>query len=101
VEDRKQTVTVNIFGEEYPIRGEADTEYIMQVASYLDGKMREVAEKNSNKSPAKVAILAALNITDELFQVRRAASVEVKKLEDRTQTILDWLDSKLPSESMR
>lgn len=101
MEDRKQTVTVNIFGEEYPIRGEADTEYIMQVASYLDGKMREVAEKNSNKSPAKVAILAALNITDELFQVRRAASVEVKKLEDRTQTILDWLDSKLPSESMR
>lgn len=101
VEDKKQTVTVNIFGEDYPIRGEANSEYIMQVASYLDAKMREVAEKNSNKSPAKVAILAALNITDELFQARSAASVEVKKFEDRTKVILDWLETKLPNESIR
>jgi cell division protein ZapA len=101
MEDKKQTVTVAIFGENYPIRGEADTEYIMQVASYLDNKMREVAEKNSNKSPAKVAILAALNITDELFQARQAASVEVKEFEEKTQTILHWLEGKLPSEQLR
>ena len=101
MEDRKQTVTVNIFGESYPIRGEADSGYIMEVASYLDSKMREVAEKNSNKSPAKVAILAALNITDELFRARQASSTEVKKFEEKTQVILDWLESKLPSPSVR
>jgi cell division protein ZapA len=101
MEDKKQTVTVAIYGENYPIRGEADTEYIRQVASYLDCKMREVAEANSNKSPAKVAILAALNITDELFQARQAASVEVKELEEKTQTILQWLEGRLPSEQLR
>ncbi len=101
MEDKKQTVTVSIFGEDYPIRGAAGQDYILQVASYLDNKMREVAEKNSNKSPAKVAILAALNITDELFQARQAASVEVKEFEEKTQTILQWLEEKLPIEQRR
>jgi cell division protein ZapA len=96
MEDRRQTVTVNIFGESYPIRGEADSGYILQVASYLDNKMKEVAERNSNKSPAKVAILAALNITDELFRAKQAAVEESVKLEQQAKTILDWLDSKLP-----
>lgn len=99
MEDKKQTVTVNIFGEEYPIRGDADPDYIVSVASYLDDKMREVAERNANKSPTKVAILAALNITDELFQARKATSREIKDLEEKTQTIIDWLDSRLPEES--
>jgi cell division protein ZapA len=99
MDDKKQTVTVSIFGEDYPIRGEGDTEYIESVASYLDDKMREVAERNANKSPTKVAILAALNITDELFQARNATSKEIRNLEEETQTIIDWLDSRLPEES--
>ena len=98
MEDKRQTVTVTIYGEDYPIRGEADSEYITQVASYLDAKMREVAQRNGNKSPSKVAILAALNITDELFKARRASSAEVKNIEDKAQTILEWLEAKLPNE---
>ncbi len=98
MEDKKQTVTVNIYGEDYPIRGDADSDYIIQVASYLDAKMREVAQRNGNKSPSKVAILAALNITDELFRARNASSTEVKNIEEKTQTILEWLETKLPSQ---
>lgn len=99
MENKRQTVTVNIYGEDYPIRGDGDSEYILSVASYLDSKMREVSERNTNKSPTKVAILAALNITDELFQARRATSKEIKNLEEKTKTIIDWLDSRLPEES--
>ncbi|MCK4857414.1 MAG: cell division protein ZapA [candidate division Zixibacteria bacterium] len=100
MEDKKQTVTVNIFGEEYPIKGNADSEYILKVASYLDGKMREISERNANKSPTKIAILAALNITDELFQAQSVTSREIKDLEEKTKTLIDWLDEKLPEESM-
>ena len=101
MEDKKQTVTVNIYGEDYPIRGDADSEYILQVASYLDAKMREVALRSGNKSPSKVAILAAMNITDELFRARNASSAEVKTIEEKTQTTLEWLEAKLPSEPAR
>jgi cell division protein ZapA len=100
MEDRKQTVTVNIYGEDYPIRGDANSDYILKVATYLDNKMREVADRNANKSPTKVAILAALNITDELFRARQDTSREIQSLEEKTQTIIEWLDSKLPEETV-
>ncbi len=64
------SVKVNIYGTEYPVKGEAEAGYIEEVARYVDGKMKEVADSLSVKSTTKVAILAALNITDELFTLR-------------------------------
>ena len=61
---------VNIYGTEYPIRGDVDIEYIRRVAEYVDRKMREVDQNTTAKSSLKVAILAALNIADELFRER-------------------------------
>ncbi|HDP98908.1 MAG TPA: cell division protein ZapA [bacterium] len=61
---------VNIYGTEYPIKGSTDTEYIKKVAKYVDHKMREVDTGLTVDSSLKVAILAALNITDELFRER-------------------------------
>lgn len=64
---------INIYGTEYPIKGDAETnsDYIKQVADYVDRKMREIDESTQSKSSLKVAILAALNITDELFRERQ------------------------------
>ncbi len=65
---------INIYGTEYPIKSDAetDTEYIRRVADYVDQKMREIEQNTQAKSSLKVAILAALNITDELFQERES-----------------------------
>jgi cell division protein ZapA len=43
---------------------------VKEIAQYIDEKMREIDKNQSIKSTAKVAILAALNITEELFQER-------------------------------
>ncbi|MBN1433623.1 cell division protein ZapA [Candidatus Fermentibacterales bacterium] len=61
-------VRVNIYGREYAIRGEGDGNYIADIAHYVDMKMREMTDNMAVASTAKVAILAALNITDELYQ---------------------------------
>ena len=37
------SVKVNIFGTEYPVKGDADPDYIEEVAAYVDAKMTEVA----------------------------------------------------------
>ncbi|NLP06087.1 cell division protein ZapA [Candidatus Fermentibacteria bacterium] len=66
--DRPETIRVNIYGREYSIRGEADPGYIAEIAHYLDMKMRQMTDNATVASTTKVAILAALNITDELFQ---------------------------------
>lgn len=72
--DDYNILKVNIYGTEYPIKGSADIEYIKKVAQYVDSKMREVNKNISIDSSLKVSILAALNITDELFRIREMKS---------------------------
>lgn len=72
--DDYNILKVNIYGTEYPIKGSADIEYIKKVAQYVDSKMREVNKNISIDSSLKVSILAALNITDELFRVKEVKS---------------------------
>ncbi len=69
MEDR-HSVKVNIFGNEYTIRGEADAEYIRELAQYVDGKMQEIARNTNLTIPLKVGILAAINLADEIFRLR-------------------------------
>lgn len=64
---QKNKITVKIFGSEYTIKGEAETEYIRKIAAYVDEKMHSIAKKFSIISSTKIAILAAINIADELF----------------------------------
>ena len=66
----KNRVTVNILGKEYSIVSDVDPDYIRKAAGYLDSKMREVAENYPNIPESRVAVLAALNIADELFRCR-------------------------------
>ncbi len=67
----KSIITVNIFGNEYTIKGVAKPEYIISLANYLNGKMNEVQETTGLKDAKKIAILAGINITDELFECRK------------------------------
>lgn len=68
--DEYNILKVNIYGTDYPIKGNTDIDYIKKVAQYVDKKMREVNKNISIDSSLKVSILAALNITDELFRER-------------------------------
>lgn len=97
MEASPKTVQVNIFGEEYPLRtgGDADVKYMSQVAEHVDRSMRDIAERTPNLPTTKVAILAALNITDELFAARQEAEKKLSDVQTRARGILDWLDERL------
>ena len=60
---------IEIFGQRYKIRvkGEEDEKYIGHLTSLVDQKMHEVAVKSKSADTTKIAVLAALNIADELF----------------------------------
>jgi cell division protein ZapA len=92
-------IKLTIYGTEYPIKGDTDIDYIKQVAGYVDQKMYEVERNTSAKSSLKVAILAALNIADELFRERSEKENSIKKFEDRlnrlSKLIEDLDDEKL------
>lgn len=86
----KRTIVVNIFGTEYPIRGAEDDEYIQRAAMYVDAKMREVAVRSSLRSTTQVAVLAALNIVDELFkeQAKKGMTIEIDEKVARLTALL-------------
>ena len=64
---------VEIYDQFYQIKGGIETEYIKQLAAYVDSKMREIAQGSKTVDSLKVAVLAALNIVDELFQERESS----------------------------
>jgi cell division protein ZapA len=68
----KIRVNVSILGKEYSIVSQVDPKYIKKAAEYLDMKMREVSQAYPNITEAKIAVLAALNISYELFQSRNS-----------------------------
>ena len=67
----KNAVRVFIGGEEYTVRSEVPPEYTREVAAYLDAALKRVRDTLPMVESHKAAILAALSITDELFQARR------------------------------
>jgi cell division protein ZapA len=66
----KKRVQVEIFGDNYIIKGNAAGEYIMQVADYVDKKMNIIGQRNPHLSIKQIAVLAALNIADELYKLQ-------------------------------
>ena len=68
----KNAVRVLIGGEEYAVRSELPPEYTKEVAAYLDAALKRVRDMLPMVESHKAAILAALAITDELFQARRS-----------------------------
>ena len=67
----KNAVRVIIGGEEYTVRSELPPDYTREVAAYLDAALKRVRDSLPMVETQKAAILAALAITDELFQARR------------------------------
>ena len=64
------SVRVEIYDQTYHLRG-SDPEYIARLASYVDGKMRLIAQQAATVDSLRVAVLAALNIADEFHMLKR------------------------------
>ena len=71
---RKHSVKVEILGESYAIRTEAAPEHTKAVADHLDKAIRQIVASGSVIETNRAAILAAMQITSELFQARDAVA---------------------------
>jgi len=65
----QEAVSVDIYDQVYHLRG-TDADYIARLAAMVDEKMRAVAAHGSTVDSLRVAVLAALNIADELIALR-------------------------------
>jgi cell division protein ZapA len=65
-----RVVTVEIHGQRYAVKSDLEQAYVAELAAYLDQKMRLAADELSSADTLRVAIIAALNLADELYRAR-------------------------------
>lgn len=90
-----KTIEVEIFGQRYVLTGDADEEYVRRCAHYVDTQLRVLAQGMKTATRARLAILAALNITHQLFQAERARQEEHAELERRTSSLVASIEEQL------
>ena len=94
---KKHAVKVMIGGEEYTVRSDLPPEYTREVAGYVDQALKKVLSQGPIVETHKAAILAALDITNELFQSRKGE----REVAARLTALADDLAKLLPPEKKR
>lgn len=88
-------VTVDIGGQRYPIRSGLDPAYVIELAAYVDQKMRAASDGAPTTDMLTLAILVALNLADECFRARQKQPAAGGDLKERTLRIEQLLDQAL------
>ncbi|MBA2708470.1 MAG: cell division protein ZapA [Gemmatimonadaceae bacterium] len=88
---RKNVVKVTILGGEYTLRTETTPEHALAVAGYVDKVITETMESGPRVESHKAAILAALRIAGELFEVREERRVLAERTRGLSEEIKPWL----------
>ena len=88
------TTPVEIFGEVYHVRGSDENGYLQSLADLVDRKMREVA-RQAKGDTARIAILAALNLADELFQLQSRQEGERIEIREKVAALNEELTQAL------
>jgi cell division protein ZapA len=91
VSEKRHVVRVTIMGDEFTIRSDASPDHTRRVAEYLDGIIQKVLDAQSRIETSKAAILAALQITDELFREREASRAVDDSIQALSAEIRRWL----------
>jgi cell division protein ZapA len=90
-------VTVEIYDQIYHLSGE-DAEYIRGLAELVDARMRAVAAQGRTGDSLRLAVLAALNIADELSRAELGGGGDARQVHARAASLRGMLDEVLEDE---
>ncbi|MBI2620531.1 MAG: cell division protein ZapA [Ignavibacteriales bacterium] len=91
-----KSIKVKIFGSEYPLKGENE-DLTKRIAAYVDSMLTKIHEKIPEQPPLTVAVLSALNITEDLMKEREQHQHTVMHLETEIEKLNNYLDNCLES----
>jgi len=89
-----KTTILRIMGDEYPIKSDADSDYLQELAKYVEEKIQSIALKNKFPSKLKSEVLASIIITDEYFSEKKKNA----KIEQKLTELTDLLKENLAEE---
>ncbi len=92
-----KTITVNIYGQDYMLKSAGDEEYIKKIAQIVQDRMQEIEDTglDSNSQQLKIAVLAAMNIADELLQSEDKKNKLITKIETKGNSFIEYIDDRI------
>lgn len=88
-----EPVKIRIRNQEYLLQGDDREEQILRLAQYVNEKLKEVEENTEGLSEKKAAILAALNIASDYFQLIEKRDELLSDIRERTRALIQNIDS--------
>lgn len=92
-----KTITVNIYGQDYMLKSTGDEEYIKKIARIVQDRMQEIEDTglDSSSQQLKIAVLAAMNIADELLQSEDKKNKLITKIETKGNSFIEYIDDRI------
>jgi cell division protein ZapA len=90
-----KTIEVEICGQRYAIKGEADEAYVKRLAAHVDEQMRTLAQGMKTATMSKLAVLAAINITHQLFLAERVREQGEADMDRRALSLMESIEEQL------
>jgi cell division protein ZapA (FtsZ GTPase activity inhibitor) len=100
VGEARHSIEVSLLGSSFTIQSQYDPRYMSEVIDYLQGKIKEVQAASCTRDSLKIALLASLNVVDELFRLRSHPREEEEESDSRqikeiTERLIDKIDKSL------
>jgi cell division protein ZapA len=90
-----QAFEIEVYGHRYLIRGDAEESYVQELARLVDDRMRVLAAQMKNATPMQLAVLAAINLTNELNQALKQQEEHADDLNRRAAGLIDSIQETL------
>jgi cell division protein ZapA len=92
-----QAFEIEVYGNRYTIRGEAEERYVRDLAKEVDEQMRSLAAKMKTVTPLQLAVLTALNFVDELHKCMKQQQQQVEDINRRAESLIGTIQQTLGS----
>lgn len=90
-----KSIEVDVYGQKLALQPIEDEGYAQELARYVEGQMQTIAQGATRSTPTKIAILAAMNIADQLFRQERRRQAGEAEVERRAEGLLECIESHL------
>ena len=92
----KNVLYVQIMGHDYPLESNTgDDLYVNRLAQFVEERMKEIKAESKVVDSYKLAVMAAMNIADELYRLKDAKGVHTDALETKASHLIKLLDGVL------
>ncbi len=83
-----------VIGREFSVLSDKGDEYVNSIVRYINERAAEIGEASENVTTSDIAILVALNITEELFKVKEEKEDLQSRFENGVEELISYIDKK-------